>query len=510
MTRSSYKYIAVLLACALALALGLQILWVMKLVHNSHENLERSFKEAMNSASNELQRHEDVSLIAAEMQLPPTHRQVQVSVSGHHSSILVQPDTAFTTVRIDSSDNGYSKVIVKRIEKTTPGHTQREVTHISINDQVEKIQTKTRNIDTLIQKIMYDYEHKNVELKERLSLQALKTLLNKELLARGLDTNYECAVFNETHPENALMSTRHFSKTTPSYKTDLFKQDVFREKNYMKAYPIHAGAYVWKDLGLVLGLSLLCSLVIIVLFIFTFRAILTQRKLAQIKNDFINNMSHEFKTPLATISLASDTLRNPTVRSDAEQSDYYLGVIKDENRKLRAHLDRILDLAVMEQEAGAFRLTKIDIVQLIHETIHDFDLLIKQANAEIRFTSGAEQMMADADPFYLKHAIHNVIDNALKYSAGTPKIHISAEYKGEEISIHITDHGIGMSTEAQAMAFEKFYRAHTGNLHDVKGFGLGLNYTKHIIQKHHGHISIESKLQQGTTVHIEIPIHGKN
>lgn len=512
MRRQSFKYIALLLSCTLVLVLALQAIWMMKLIGSAKAEHTRAFREALSNTSDELQRLENLSLIKKDAQLQGKNKKV-IRKTLSTKSRAVKKDTAYTSIRV--SPDGQQTVMISKVEKHQPSGKSQAYASVMVSSSVTKISTgsdpidnKVQNIDTLIKVMVMDFERKDISPRERLKTYQLAPVLRRELRQKGLDTLCEYAVFMASDTIMPLMFSNGYQKNVPQYKAALFRQDVFREKSFLTAYPLDANTYVWKGLRSALILSGCFSLIIIGLFIFTFRAILTQEKLARIKNDFINNMSHEFKTPIATISLASDTLKNDLVRSDKAQSDYYLDIIKEENKKLRKHLDRILELSVVEKQGITMQLVKTDLVALVREAIGDFKLILEHTDGHINLTSGYSSLLVNADAFYLKHAIHNLIDNAVKYCSKTPEIKIYVEQSGPSAMVRIQDNGIGMSSETRALAFEKFYRAHTGNIHAVKGFGLGLSYTQHIVVQHKGRISLQSEPGKGTTITIELPAYG--
>jgi len=557
MNGRQFKYIAVLLVCTLCCVVVLQLLWLNKLVHNSKLQQARMFTEALNSTSEELQRTENLSLLSHKMAIPVPRQEVVLGAAPKKTKTKTKKGFSFTIssststsspedeaatvntidissiatsainqalkeaeeelVQIDTMfSDGRQSVSIRRLKhpKTKgPGAKNEEFTKISITadgedgNPEERIQKKVLAFDTLIKTMVIDYEQKNVPLEKRVNRYTLQLALNKELLARGLDTTYEYGVFRSTRDSKPMLASGHFDTSGTHFTTELFRQDVFREKSLLMAYPADGNAYIWKDLRQVVILSSVFTLLIFGLFIVTFRAILAQKKLAQIKNDFINNMSHEFKTPIATINLAGDALRNAGVRADASQANYYIGVIKDENQKLRQHLDRILDLSLMEKQGLVMRPVDQNLVTLVQECLRDFELILKNANGRVNLV-GEHLLFATLDTYYFKHAISNILDNAIKYCSLQPDIMIRITFDGTEASIRISDNGIGMSKEAQALAFEKFYRAHTGDVHNVKGFGLGLNYAKQIVEMHKGSIALESAPGKGTTVTIKLPAHG--
>ena len=262
---------------------------------------------------------------------------------------------------------------------------------------------------------------------------------------------------------------------------------------------------VWNSLIWVITGGAIFMLIIIAAFYITLRTILNQKKLSEIKSDFINNMTHEFKTPLATISLAIDSLRNERVSSDKEKMQYFFGIIKDENIRMNKHVETILKAALMEKRELNLQMDKLSVHSVIKRVLENYGLQLEERGGKIETDFKADYDIIMADDVHFTNVISNLIDNAIKYSKDNLVITITTYTNDKSFFIKIKDNGIGMSKETVRKVFEKFYRAHTGNLHNVKGFGLGMSYVKTIIDAHKGKISVESTLGEGSTFTVEMP-----
>jgi len=262
----------------------------------------------------------------------------------------------------------------------------------------------------------------------------------------------------------------------------------------------------WRSLIWIMIGSALLTLITITAFYLAVRTMLQQQKLNKMKNDFINNMTHEFKTPLATISLAVDALHSPKVKGNAEQSIYFSDIIKEENKKMNKHVETILQAAFMEKQELNLNTKKLHVHDIIHALVDTFALQIQDKEGEIILLLNAKNDVISGDEVHITNLINNLIDNAIKYSKPEvpPQIVITTTNTAKNLIIQIKDNGIGMSKEAVKRIFEKFYRAHTGNLHNVKGFGLGMSYVKDIITAHKGKIKVDSTLGKGSTFTVEL------
>jgi two-component system phosphate regulon sensor histidine kinase PhoR len=248
------------------------------------------------------------------------------------------------------------------------------------------------------------------------------------------------------------------------------------------------------------------TIVIIAAFFVTVRALLRQKKLSEIKNDFINNMTHEFKTPLATISLAVDALKNEKVIQDRQKSEYFTGIIKEENRRMNKQVETILQASLLDRQEQQLNLSSIHAHEVIQEAMENFQLQLDGKGGRSELQLHAKNDLINADEVHFTNLVSNLIDNAIKYSKDNPFIRISTHSTPKSLVIRFEDNGIGMSKETQRRIFEKFYRAHTGNLHNVKGFGLGLSYVKTIVEAHQGKIKVDSVVGKGTTFTLEFPL----
>lgn len=263
---------------------------------------------------------------------------------------------------------------------------------------------------------------------------------------------------------------------------------------------------VMKEISGFIIVSLLFTIIIIAAFFITIRSLLRQKKLSEIKNDFINNMTHEFKTPLATISLAVDALKNEKVAADKDKAQYFTGVIKEENIRMNKQVEAILQAALLDKQEVQLNLKKHHAHELINIAVNNMRLPIeeKQGTLEVKLDAKNDVLMADEVHFI--NFVNNLLDNAVKYSKENPHIKLCTSNAGTYFKIKIEDNGIGMNKETLNRIFEKFYRAHTGNIHNVKGFGLGLSYVKTMVNAHKGSIKAESTPGKGSTFIIQIPL----
>jgi two-component system phosphate regulon sensor histidine kinase PhoR len=268
----------------------------------------------------------------------------------------------------------------------------------------------------------------------------------------------------------------------------------------------HIKNVVWKQMVWMLIGAVIFTFIIFTAFFITIRALLRQKKLSEIKSDFINNMTHEFKTPLATISLAVDALKNEKVVNDKTKMDYFSGIIKEENKRMNKQVETILQAALMDKEAVQLKEVPLHAHELITSAINNIQLPLNEKNGVLETHFNATNDLILADDVHFTNIINNLLDNAVKYSKENLKIKLTTSNFNLHIRIKIEDNGIGMNKETLNRVFEKFYRAHTGNIHNIKGFGLGLSYVKSVVDALHGKIKAESTPGKGSCFTLEFPV----
>ena len=268
----------------------------------------------------------------------------------------------------------------------------------------------------------------------------------------------------------------------------------------------HQKGLIWREMiWFILG-AILFTIIITTAFFITVRTLLKQKKLSEIKSDFINNMTHEFKTPLATISLAVDALKNDKVSGNKEKTDYFTGIIKEENKRMNKQVETILQAALLDKKEVQLNMKRLLAHDIIINVLNNINLQVEEKDGKIDVELDAENDLIMADEVHFTNVINNLLDNAVKYSKDNLHIKLSTKNAGNHLKIKIEDNGIGMNKETLHRIFEKFYRAHTGNVHNVKGFGLGLSYVKTMIDAHHGTIKAESVLGKGSSFTISLPL----
>lgn len=350
----------------------------------------------------------------------------------------------------------------------------------------------------------------NGSIKDRISKKELHKKLKTALKQEGIHGPFEYAVYNNKKKdyESGYISKGFDKKQKDQlYSKMLFPSDRRKKSEFELIVQCNdRGGYVWNGVQQMALLSALFTILILFSFGYSLYFIFKQKKISKIKNDFINNMTHELKTPLASISLASASINHPEVISKPEEIKKFTAIIESEKHRMNSHIERVLDIATLDKGDLKLDLNPTDLVSIIQSSIKNVSLSLSEIEAKQSFRAEMDSAPMNADEFHLINVLTNVLDNSIKYRRSNLEIDIELKTEGKHYLLVVKDNGIGMSSKEQGLAFDKFYRAETGNIHNSKGFGLGLSYVKSIIEQHQGEVSMKSQPNKGTTVTIKLPI----
>ena len=348
----------------------------------------------------------------------------------------------------------------------------------------------------------------NLPIERRIDPIVLDSILKKELKLNGLDTKFGFAVMDKKNrPTKIVNSIYTDQKEKSNYTYPLFTDSkdqtlytlavVFPRKDYTLAK---------NNLPMLLG-TIMSLLTILGIYIISINYMMKQKKIAEVKTNFINNMSHEFKTPLATISVATDSLANDKIATNPEKVKYYSALIKQENFRMKKQVENVLNMSKLERNEVKLFLKETDVRSLIQSITESFGLIVAQRNGTLTQEFNTTKYNFKVDEFHISNAIVNLLDNANKYSPETPEIKVKTRNEGNWYVIEISDKGMGMETDNKLRIFEKFFREETGNIHNVKGQGLGLSYVKKIIELHKGVVMVDSQKNVGSIFTIKLPMN---
>lgn len=376
---------------------------------------------------------------------------------------------------------------------------------IKLQKELEKVVNKSEMVQVVIHELLTN----DRTIDKRIDEKTLDSLLQMELQGKGIDLDFDFAVFDPMEPRLILSSLKKPEPPPLLMETELraslFPNDILGESSLLLINFPNQQQYLFRKIWLTLSSSVFLIFVIIFCFGYAIHTILKQKKLSEIKNDFINNMTHEFKTPISTVSLACEALQDKEVNASPGLAERYVGIINDENKRLGQQVEKVLQMAVIERKDFKLKPEHLDIHGIINKAIENIKIQVEKRDGSILFEGEALHTELQADEMHLTNIIYNLLDNANKYSSDKPRITVSTMDNTEGIKIAVADQGIGMSRDQQSRIFERFYRVPTGNIHDVKGFGLGLAYVRRIVNAHGGDITVKSKLNEGSTFEIFIP-----
>lgn len=533
MLARSYKLIVVLLCISMLSVLLLQGFWINSFYAQKQEEFRRSVYEALaniNARLNEMDRlnviKQSVSPVAsrhtkliadtrAKLKASKNRKKVKTTSTATASSsgirivmsapAFINMETRLNTPGKQAKDtaSGRSEII---ISDSVISINNRQKMYISHQTEVEA--PDQEEIDKLLNKMLMEIQTIEVSPIEDIKTDTLKQLIRKELEALGMFTPFEFLLKKQdAATDRVIAKSGNYRDGAASYKSDLSGKKVFSDHNYLYLQLPQEADYVFARMKKLIGLSALFSLLVILVFYITLRSIMKQKKLGDMKNDFINNMTHELKTPIATISLAIDAISNPQVKEDQEKFEQYTAILKEENQKLNAHVEHVLQMARLDKGELELQHSVVDLNRLVKASVSAHQLQINNTGANVELELFRPSLYIRADEFHITTVINNLLDNALKYSQQPCRIHISTSYADHAAVLSISDNGIGIDESQHKKIFEKFYRVQGGNLHDTKGFGLGLSYVKSVVEKHGGSIGLKSARGKGSEFILKLPAY---
>lgn len=444
------------------------------------------------------------------------------------SNVLANNDQPSLTTIQQVEDSGTQRQIIYSkniIEKTQLPISQKgdsiKLTTLYTDEAAYKIKRDTTNREPLTAEINQDIENGDYSMKEfakiygnnlpitkRVDTKVLDSILTKELKIRGINAKFGFGVTDKNNKVTSVANKVYKEKKD----SDAYTYPLFTDKKDRTLYslalvfPKKEYSLAMNNWPMLLG-TFLSLLTILGIYIISINYMMKQKKLAEVKTDFINNMSHEFKTPLATISVATDSLANDKIATNPEKVRYYSNLIKQENLRMKKQVENVLNMSKLERNEVKLFLKETNVRELIKKTTESFNLIVDQRNGSLTQEFTADQYTFKIDEFHISNMLVNLLDNANKYSPEAPEIHVKTRNEGSWYVIEISDKGMGMETQNKTKIFEKFFREETGNIHNVKGQGLGLSYVKKIVELHKGQIIVDSHKGKGSTFIIKLPMH---
>lgn len=363
---------------------------------------------------------------------------------------------------------------------------------------------KMNEIERKIFEISYRDLFNNYPIYKRVSSREISSYLKQQLNQNGIDIDFEFAIYDKDLATK--VQSDNFELDASTYGVPMFLNNENKSNFTLYVNFPERKKFLWSSILTMTVLSIIFTFIIILAYTNAIYQIIKQRQISQIKTDFINNMTHEFKTPIATINLALDAMKNPKMADDKEKTARYLKMIKDENKRMHAQVENVLRISKLERNELDISKDRVKLHDLIEDAVMHVELIVEDRKGYVKCHLNAEKSSVLGNDTHLTNVLVNILDNAIKYSEDAPRIDVTTENVGNNIILKIADHGNGMSKQVQKKVFEKFYREHTGNVHNVKGHGLGLAYVKRMVEDHQGHVSVESEKGKGSTFIIKLPL----
>lgn len=383
------------------------------------------------------------------------------------------------------------------VTKNTAGLTA----HIQSSTSFSSVTKKTYMVEDVMDRLMK--AEKNIH--ERVNPEMLNISVRNELRSHGIMIPYRFAVKDIN--QHIILSSPGYDSTSNimRYQARLFPDDIVARPYFLELYFPSQKNFLAHSVSFMGISSIVLTLVIISLFGFTLFIIFHQKRLSEIKTDFVNNMTHELKTPISTISLASQMLNDPSVPAEAKNLAHISSIISNESRRLGYQVEKVLQMSIFDRGKAPLKLKTLNMHELIEGVINNFKIQVKKRDGNIESSLKASHYLVNGDEVHLTNVIVNLLENAIKYCNQTPEILVSTENIHHKLKISVRDNGIGISRDNLKRVFERFYRVPTGNIHTVKGFGLGLSYVKKIIEEHGGQVGVESELNKGSVFYVYLP-----
>ncbi|MCK5079425.1 MAG: HAMP domain-containing histidine kinase [Bacteroidales bacterium] len=549
MNRRLFIFVVILMGISMAGIILLQLFWIRNAISIREEQFNKTVNLALRETSEKLESHENILLLSEEINKFSKPGILNVRKDSLESTIIIYGDSSSGTsyqysltadagsdyvVNVWTEDDNEAEIVEYKHEVSIDS-LRSTVARVKANVHIDSLSTfLTHDIvfvgssgDTIIEgpengyliikkaqdlseafiKMAYEIECTPIPIEERVDSSVLFEVLSGELFNKGIHAPFEFAVMLIDSSKSFPISSRGFDAEDidKKYVVSIFPNELLDESNFLIVQFPGRNIHLLKSMAWTLSGSLLLTLIILATFAITIFMILRQKKLSDIKSDFINNMTHEFKTPIATVSLAVDSINNSKIIKEEKEVRYYTGIIREEIQRMNKQVESVLRMSLLDKHELEFNLIETDIHELIDMAVSKVSLLLNERNGEIEVDAKAEDALVKIDPDHFTNALLNLLDNAIKYSEAEPQIVISTRNMDDGLTISVKDHGMGMSKEVQQKIFDKFYRKSSGNIHNIKGFGLGLSYVKAIVEAFGGSISVKSEAGKGSTFNIFLP-----
>lgn len=508
--------IAIIMGISFLGLLFLQLKYIQEMADMKKEQFDESVNRALYQASRNMELNETLRYL--EKDINETERKAYRNDSlgtrsgqpdgslqhSHQYSVAGKDGTVYSSFElktITSKPSQMPKAMILRSDKNSLSEASKSMQEILKNRYVYQ----RALLDEVVYSMLYSASER--PLRERINFKLLDQDLKAELMNNGINLQYHFTVSTPDGREIYRCSDYTDSGEDYSYSQVLFRNDPASKMGVVKVHFPDMDSYIFSSVRFMIP-SVIFTLVLLVTFIFTIVIIFRQKRYTEMRNDFINNMTHELKTPISSISLAAQMLNDETVTKSRSMMSHLGGVINDEAKRLRFLVEKVLQMSMFERKKAIFKMKQLDLNEMVESVANTFTLRVEHTEGKIYTEIEAVNSTIYVDEMHFQNVIFNLMDNAVKYRKPDRPINIYIRTWNDDTSLYLSirDTGVGIKKDNLKKVFEKFYRVHTGNVHDVKGFGLGLAYVKKIIDLHKGDITVESEYGKGTKFTIKLPI----
>lgn len=535
MSKNRLGWIIALMSVALTGLIAFQWYWIDTVITGNRDHFERDVMTALSNVTKKLEQQEALFYVNRQMSNLPSQGQSrgfqpfqfqatpplnQRQVLQGKEKILFEDSLSGTgsfnfsfevvgaPLRSNQMGKAFFDVLKSNINNIQFAYPKDAPETETLNSNLKEILEKISNKSNMMMGLLEEMMLPKIGLTNRFDPDQLDSLLHTELKKKSIDIPYDYAIINPRSGRLIEISKDYSNERLlqSHFKTNLFPNDVTNEPNLLVIDFPSQEKYLMSKIWFPLSSSALLILIILICFGYAVFTIVRQKKISVMKTDFMNNMTHEFKTPISTIGLAIEALLDPTIPQKTSMKMKYLGIIADENKRLESQVADVLQMAQLDKNELKLNLVTVDLHAIIQQAVDKISIQMERKLGHLKLALNASQFKLKGDEAYLLGVLLNLLDNALKYSNDAPNIMIRTQNIRGQLICSIKDHGMGMSKEAQRSIFQKFYRVASGNVHNIKGFGLGLAYVKEIITLHHGSIEVESELKKGTNFIVKFPL----
>ncbi|MDT8400649.1 MAG: HAMP domain-containing sensor histidine kinase [Bacteroidales bacterium] len=514
MKKKTIIILAVIISLVLSGLILIQLYWINNSIEAKNQQFRVYVNNALDAVVLDMEQQETIERIVEEIDMPlvdsvvaivPSRSALARQLRGYRSesNIPLLEDHNDVIASLTISREGQKILFYSDDEFFYP---EEEIPELSSQSLRAGINDRLTNKTVLLESIMGKILAETPELSERVDPERVNDQIDQMLGRLGISLDHEFAITSSGTP---IYSSDGFDMGSDAnkYIRQLFPNDPVPGQNMIYLYFPREKNYLFRQIGFMGISSIIVTLFLIVFTVSNILIILRQKRISEIRNDFINNMTHELKTPISTISLASQMIGDTSISNNKKNLDKIAGILNDESLRLKYQVEKVLQTSAFERGTMKLKMVDTDIHRIINNAIDNFRLQISDTGGMCLRELNAKESRLKIDETHVFNMISNLLDNAIKYSNGSPEIKIKTTDDEKQLTLSISDNGIGMKKDDIKKIFDKFYRVPTGNIHKVKGFGLGLSYVKKIVEEHNGSISVYSQINRGTRFNISFPKH---